>query len=120
MKVQELAALAAQAVSANPSRPATMVVHDSADARVVLFRIEPGQAVAPHTSPSTVLLNIVSGSGIVTGGNGEHEVRAGDIVSYAPSELHGMRATGERLVIAAVIAPRPGTSGTAPAPIRPR
>ncbi len=120
MKVQDLTALAAEAVSANPARPATMVVHDSADARVVLFRIEPGQEVAPHTSPSTVLLTIVSGSGFVTGADGEREVRAGDIVSYAPSELHGMRAREERLVIAAVIAPRPGTSGTGPAPIRAR
>lgn len=108
MKVQTLSALAAQAVSANPTRPATMVVHDSADARVVLFRIEPGQAVPPHTSPSTVLLNVVSGSGIVSGADGEREVRAGDIVAYAPNEPHGMRATSERLVLAAVIAPRPG------------
>lgn len=108
MKVHDPATLASQAVSANPTRPATMVVHDSPDARVVLFRIEPGQAVPPHTSPSTVLLNVVSGSGIVSGADGEREVRAGDIVAYAPNEPHGMRATSERLVLAAVIAPRPG------------
>ncbi len=108
MRVNDLAALAAQAVSANPARPATMVVHDSADARVVLFRIDPGQAVPPHTSPSTVLLSVVFGSGIVSGADGEREVRAGDIVAYAPNEQHGMRATSERLILAAVIAPRPG------------
>jgi mannose-6-phosphate isomerase-like protein (cupin superfamily) len=51
---------------------------------------------------------ILEGSGIVTGGDGERMVRTGDIVAYDQREPHGMRATSERLVIAAVIAPRPG------------
>ena len=109
MKVQSLASLATQAVSANPTRPATMVVHDSPDARVVLFRIEKGQEVPSHTSPSTVLLTVISGSGVVSGADGDREVTVGDLVSYAPAEPHGMRAPTERLVLAAVIAPRPGT-----------
>ena len=113
MNVRNLGELAAQAVSANPTRPATMVVHDSDAARVVLFRIEPGQAVAVHTSPSTVLLTVISGSGFVSGAEGEREVRVGDIVSYAPSEPHGMRATAVQLVLAAVIAPRPGSTPAA-------
>ena len=107
MKVQNMAALAARAVSANPTRPATLLAHDSTDARVVIFRIERGQAVPPHTSPSTVLLSILSGTGIVSGAEGEQAVKAGDLVSYAPSESHGMRAPDEQLVIAALIAPRP-------------
>lgn len=108
MKVHRILELAEKAAVASASRPATMVAHDSADARVVLFRIEPGQAVAIHTNPSTVLLSIVSGSGFVSGADGEQAVSAGDLVAYAPSEPHGMRATSVRLVIAAVIAPRPG------------
>jgi len=108
MKVQNVVALANTAVSANPTRPATMIVHDSEDARVVLFRIEPGQAVATHTSGSTVLLTVISGRGIVSGSEGDREVAPGDLITYAPREPHGMRATGERLVLAAVIAPRPG------------
>jgi len=100
-------AMAAGAVSARPDRPATALVHDAADARVVLFRIEPGQEVAVHTSTSTVLLVVVSGSGTVTGADGERTVGTGDIVAYAAEEPHGMRAAGEQLVIAAVIAPRP-------------
>jgi quercetin dioxygenase-like cupin family protein len=107
MNVYEIRALAASAVSARPDRPATALIHDAADARVVLFRIEPGQEVPVHTSTSTVLLLIVSGSGTVAGADGEREVRAGDIVAYDNNERHGMRATGEQLVIAAVIAPRP-------------
>jgi quercetin dioxygenase-like cupin family protein len=101
--------LAAAAISANATRPATALVHDSADARVVMFRIEPGQQVAEHTSSSTVLLVVISGSGIVSGATGNSDVRAGDIVAYAVDEPHGMRATtDEPLVLAAVIAPRPG------------
>jgi quercetin dioxygenase-like cupin family protein len=100
-------ALAAGAVANTPSRPATTIAHDCADARVVVFRIEPGQEVTRHTSPSTVMLTIVSGNGIVTGAEGDRAVRAGELVTYDPKEPHGMRATDETLVIAAVIAPRP-------------
>lgn len=106
MKVYDSRELAANAV-AQPSRPATALVHDSADARVVLFRIDPGQQVPLHSSASTVLLMIVSGSGTVAGAEGERTVGAGDIVAYDARESHGMRAGDEQLVIAAVIAPRP-------------
>jgi quercetin dioxygenase-like cupin family protein len=100
--------LAAAAISANATRPATALVHDSADARVVMFRIEPGQQVAEHTSTSTVLLVVISGSGVVSGATGNSHVRAGDIVAYAAGEPHGMQASDELFVLAAVIAPRPG------------
>ena len=109
MRVYDVATLAAKAVAAQPDRPATALVRDSADARVVLFRIDPGQHVSVHTSTSTVLLVIASGSGIVTGQDGERTVSAGEIVAYDPNEPHGMRAGAEQLVIAAVIAPRPGS-----------
>jgi len=107
MNVYDARELAAKAVTAQPNRPATALVHDSADARVVLFRIDPGQQVPVHTSASTVLLTVVSGSGTVAGADGERTVRAGDIVAYEAREPHGMRAGAEQLVIAAVIAPRP-------------
>jgi len=107
VKVYDAAAIAAGATSANAARPATALVHDSPDARVVLFRIEPGQEVAVHTSTSTVLLTIISGSGTVTGADGERAVKTADMVAYDAQEPHGMRAGAERLVIAAVIAPRP-------------
>jgi quercetin dioxygenase-like cupin family protein len=99
--------LAAAAMTANASRPATALVHDSADARVVLFRIAPGQQVPVHTSASTVLLIVISGAGVVAGASGDRDVRAGDIIAYDVDEPHGMRANEEPLVIAAVIAPRP-------------
>lgn len=100
---------ASEAVSAQPSRPATALLHDVADARVVVFRIEPGQEVAPHTSTSTVLLSVISGRGTVSGASGESAVSAGDLVAYEVGELHGMRAGDEQLVLVAIITPRPGT-----------
>jgi quercetin dioxygenase-like cupin family protein len=107
MNVYHAPEVAAAAVSANAARPATSLVHDSADARVVLFRIEPGQQVAEHTSSSTVLLIVISGAGIVTGATGDCEVSTGDIIAYGVDEPHGMRANEQPLVLAAVIAPRP-------------
>src|SRR5512138_3258516 len=109
MKLYDARAAAADAVANHPDRPATALLHDSADARVVMFRIEPGQEVPVHTSTSTVLLVIVAGTGTVAGADGVRRVGVGDIVAYDPQEPHGMRADGERLVIAAIIAPRPGS-----------
>lgn len=114
MKVLDAMALATRAVSANASRPATAVIHDSPDARVVVFRIEPGQSVPLHTSPSTVLLSVLSGHGIVSSATDEHDVKAGDLIAYDPRAPHGMRATDSQLVLMAIIAPRPGDRSGAP------
>lgn len=107
MKVHHASELAAAAVRANAARPATALIHDSADARVVLFRIEPGQQVAEHKSSSTVLLIVISGAGIVSGATGDCDVSTGDIIAYDADEPHGMRANDQPLVLTAVIAPRP-------------
>ena len=56
-----------------------------------------------------VLLRVIAGTGMVSDANGEHSVKIGDLVAYDEREPHGMRAESEPLVIAAVIAPRPGT-----------
>ena len=108
MKIHSPLQIAFSAPAANPGRPATTIVHDSADARLVVFRIEPGQRVPPHTSTSTVILTVLAGNGLVTGGDAERPVAPKDVVAYAPGELHGMEATEETLVILATIAPRPG------------
>ncbi len=110
MKSYEPRRLAADAVGAKPERPATAVVHDGPDARLVVFRIEPGQSVAPHTSTSTVVLSVVAGNGVVSGASGERAVQPGDVIVYEPNELHGMRALVEQFVVLATIAPRPGSS----------
>ena len=104
---------AREARAANPERPATAILHDSPDARLVVFRIAPGQAVPPHRSTSTVQLTVLEGTGMLTGEIGgapsEHPCQAGDVVLYAPEELHGMRAHDAELLLLATITPRPGS-----------
>lgn len=101
-------AAARHAVSASAERPATATVLDTADARLVVFRLAPGQAVPPHRSHSTVLLTVLEGTGVLSGADTERECTAGDVVAYAPGELHGMRATAGELFLLATITPRPG------------
>jgi quercetin dioxygenase-like cupin family protein len=104
-----MAADAADAVSPGPGRAATKLLHDSRDARLVVFRLDPGQRVEPHTSSSTVVLTVASGSGLVLGPEGERPVHAGHVLTYAPNELHAMRALSHPMVLLAIIAPRPGS-----------
>ena len=108
MKVLDVFDSAVRAVTASPSRPATAILHDADQARHVVFRIGPGQQVAPHTSTSAVTLVAIAGTGTVSGPEGERPVKAGDLVVYAPGEMHGMRAVDDTLVLLAVITPRPG------------
>ena len=100
---------AAAAVAAHPDRPATAVLHDSPDARLLVFRIGPGQAVPPHRNVSSVHLTVLEGNGVLSGETEEWEVTPGTIAIYEPNELHGMRAPVDgTLVVLALIAPRPG------------
>lgn len=103
MKVIDMSAAAAAAVSSGPTRPATAVLHDAPAVRLVVFRIEPGQQVAPHTNPGTVLLTVLSGRGTISGAGETHEVGAGSLVAYAPGELHAMRAGEESFSLLATI-----------------
>ena len=107
-------AAARAAVSTNPARPATAIVHDSPDARLVVFRLAPGQAVAPHRNASSVQLEVLEGDGVLSGeaadgSAADRACTAGDVVVYAPNELHAMRAGDRELLLLAPITPRPGT-----------
>jgi putative transcriptional regulator len=102
-------ATAARAAVANGGRPATAILHDAPDARLVVFRLAPGQAVPPHRNASTVTLSVLEGRGTLSGGDGERACGPGDVVVYAPDELHGMRADDAELLLLATITPRPGT-----------
>lgn len=97
------------AVAAHPDRPATALVHDARDVRLVVFRIAPGQAVPSHTSRSTVVLQVISGGGLISGPEVEIPAAAGAVIAFEPGEEHGMRALDSELVILATIAPRPGS-----------
>jgi len=103
---------AADAVAASANRPATAIVHDSPDVRLVVFRIAPGQSVSPHRSTSSVMLTVLAGGGVVSGESSEQVVQVGDTICYAPNELHGMRAPDTELHLLATITPRPGNRPT--------
>ena len=96
------------ATAAAPSRPATAVLFDSPDVRLVVFRIMPGQAVAPHRNSSTVTLMVLQGEGYVSGTEGERACRSGEMVTYEPNETHAMRAGARAFHLLATITPRPG------------
>ena len=113
MKLLDRARDAARnAVSASPSRPGIAVLHDTADVRQVVFRLEAGQSVPLHRSVSTVLLTVLEGIGVLSGEDDgmpvDRRCAVGDVVAYAPNELHGMRAESEQLLLLATITPRPG------------
>jgi len=99
---------ARQAVAVRLDRPATAIVYDSPDVRLVVFRLEAGQEVAPHRSTSSVQLMVLEGRGTLSGESEERSCDAGDVVVYAPRELHGMRALESELLLLATITPRPG------------
>lgn len=105
------AAVARVATAPRPDRPATAVLYDAPDARLVVFRLAPGQEVPPHRSGSTVLLQVLEGAGVLSGEEGERRCAAGELVAFAPNELHGMRATEGELILLATIAPRPRARG---------
>jgi quercetin dioxygenase-like cupin family protein len=107
MKRFDPAAIAREATPAAPGRPTMTIAHDVDDGRLVIFRLDPGQKVATHTSQSSVILHVVSGRGFVTGGEREEEAHAGEMFAFAPAEPHGMRAGEEPFVVAAIITPRP-------------
>ena len=109
MKALDPRGAARAARAATETRPATAIVHDGPDARLVVFRLAPGQEVAPHTSPSTVLLTVLEGTGTLSGADEERRCTAGDVVAYEPGELHAMRADDGELLLLATITPRPGS-----------
>ena len=112
MHLYDVLTIADKAASGNRDKPATAIVSDSAAARVIVFRIDPGQAVALHKSTSTVMLTVLRGNGIISGpidGTvSDHEANIGTVIAYEPGELHGMRAVSGTFVVMATITPRPG------------
>jgi quercetin dioxygenase-like cupin family protein len=93
---------------ARPERPSTAVVHDEPNFRVIAFHLLPGQSIPPHHNRSTVMVQVISGSGTVHGDEGGVELRAGEAAVFRPGETHGIDAGGEALRFIALVAPRPG------------
>lgn len=88
------------------TRVVSQLLHDSEKCRVVLFCLEPGQKVTPHTSSSEVLFYGVEGQGTILIGTEEVDLKEGSLVACPPMVPHGIKAV-ERAVILAIITPRP-------------
>ena len=54
----------------SPDRPVTRLLHDSPEMRVVVFGLEAGQGVPPHTVPVRVLMHVLQGKGVFLTGRG--------------------------------------------------
>jgi quercetin dioxygenase-like cupin family protein len=90
----------------DPERVRVKLLHDSEALRLVLFCLQPGQAIPAHSATSTVVMHLVRGRGRFTVGETEHPATAGTVVVCPPNEAHGM-AADEEMVVLATIAPRP-------------
>ena len=90
----------------SPDRPVSKLLYDSEAIRIVVFGLNAGQEIPPHTTPSRVVLHMVQGKGAFLTGGGERPGHAGDFVITEPEEPHGLKAE-EKTVLLAVIAPRP-------------
>jgi quercetin dioxygenase-like cupin family protein len=114
MNAMNLLDAARAAMPARPDRPATSIVVDEPAARVILFRLAPGQTVPLHKNASVVMLTVLQGAGTILSQPDnaaiEHRCRTGDLFVFGSGERHGMRADGEELVLLATITPRPGGS----------
>lgn len=122
MHIHDCLTIADNAVSGCVGRAATAIARDSADARLVVFRLDAGDVVAMHTSTSTVILSVIRGTGVISGPvDGEIRdviVSTGTVVTYEPTELHGMSAPSGPFVVVAAITPRPGGRTSAAARAR--
>ncbi len=82
------------------------LLHDSPQARVVLFCLDPRQEVTPHTSTSEVIFVTISGKGTIQVGAETEKVGGGMVVVCPSGELHGIKAA-VRMQVLAIIAPSP-------------
>jgi quercetin dioxygenase-like cupin family protein len=89
-------------------RPASAVLHDEANARVIAFHLLPAQRIPPHRSASTVIVQVVEGRGVFRGEGTETTLGAGQLGVFAPGEVHAVEAGAEPLRFVAILAPRPG------------
>jgi quercetin dioxygenase-like cupin family protein len=77
--------------------PDVALLHESAELKVVLVALSPGQALPPHPGPAASF-HIVSGEGVVVLDGVEHPVSAGATVIAAPGAHRSVRSTTTPLV----------------------
>jgi quercetin dioxygenase-like cupin family protein len=93
---------------ARHDRPASEVLHDEANVRIVCFHLLEGQSIPPHESDSTVIVEVISGTGVFRGAGADATLHAGQSAVFAPGEPHAIAAEQGPLRFRALITPRPG------------
>ncbi len=75
---------------------------------VIHFYLKKGQKIPMHTSPSTVFVSVLKGTGIFfyQTENQFKELKTGDSIKYEPEEPHGFKALDD-MIVQAVIVPKP-------------
>jgi len=99
--------VAGRAGARSPDRPATAILAESPNVRLIVFRLLPGQSVPRHRNASSVVVTVLEGDGILSGADGDRRCAAGEVVMYDPSEMHGIRALDSELLLLVAIAPNP-------------
>jgi quercetin dioxygenase-like cupin family protein len=80
-----------QVVASQHVGPDVTVLHESAQLKVVLVGLAPGQALPPHPGPAASF-HVLSGTGAVVVDGVEHAVSAGATVIVAPGAQRSVRA----------------------------
>ncbi|MEX0937088.1 MAG: cupin domain-containing protein [Pirellulales bacterium] len=58
------------------------------------FELSPGGHTPRHSHPYEHEVYVLEGSGVVTEGDSEHPLKAGDVVLVSPDDVHQFRNTG--------------------------
>lgn len=87
-------------------KPGSKLLYNSDNIRIVLFSLEAGQKIEPHTVKPQVTMFVVSGKGKLIIGNNIIEVKQGYLGVCESMESHGFLAD-ERMVVLAAITPSP-------------
>lgn len=82
------------------------ILYDCDKVRMVLFCLEKGQEVHPHTVKPQVIMLVISGEGSLIVGNKTYAVKPDSVVVCESMEAHGIKAD-DRMVVLASIVPRP-------------
>lgn len=94
----------AEAVPAPGQKPSHTLVSSNPDCRVVSLQLAPGQAIAPHSNPATVLMIVISGEGRIQVGEEIRHVSPGHLAICPPDVVHGLEAAASAgLSVLAVI-----------------
>lgn len=92
--------------SFNKEKPGTKLLYNSDNVRLVLFSLEPGQKVEPHTVQPQVSMLVISGKGKMIIGDNKFEVKQGFLGVCESMESHGFEAE-EKMIVLASITPSP-------------